>query len=201
MAEWTLRRREVVARLLSRRGDALVILGLGAPAYDAAAAGDHPLNFYLWGAMGGAALMGLGLALAQPARRVLVITGDGEQLMGLGGFATIAVQRPLNLALVILDNERYGETGQQRTHTASGTDLAAVARACGFAHAQQFTDPSQLDALCALTYDAPGPVCAVVKVSPAVDAPVLPPRDGHFLKDRFRSALLAVTGTHPAPDP
>ena len=197
MTEWMLRRREVVARLLSRRGDALAVLGLGAPAYDAAAAGDHPLNFYLWGAMGGAALVGLGLALAQPSRRVLVITGDGEQLMGLGGFATIAVQRPPNLALVILDNERYGETGQQRTHTASGTDLAAVARACGFAHSEQFTALEELDALCSLALDVPGPVCAVVKISPAVDAAVLPPRDGHFLKDRFRSALLGVTGTHP----
>ena len=192
MSEWTLRRRDVVARLLGERGDALVILGLGASAYDAAAAGDHPLNFYLWGAMGGAALMGLGLALAQPSRRVLVITGDGEQLMGLGGLATIAVQRPSNLALVVLDNERYGETGQQRTHTASGTDLAAVANACGIVRSQLFTRDDELDALCALVHAAPGPICAVVKVSPAVDTPVLPPRDGHYLKDRFRQALLGT---------
>ena len=191
MGDWMLRRQDVVARLLRERAYSLVISGLGAPSYDVAAAGDHPLNFYRWGAMGGAALMGLGLALAQPSRRVLVLTGDGEQLMGVGGLATIAVQRPPNLVLVVLDNERYGETGQQRTHTASGTDLAAVAKACGIAQAQLFTRSDELDALCALVHQAPGPVCAVVKVSAAPDSPaVLPPRDGHYLKDRFRQALL-----------
>ena len=192
MGDWILRRQDVVAHLLRERGDALVISGLGAPSYDVVAAGDHPLNFYLWGAMGGAALLGLGLALAQPSRRVLVITGDGEQLMGMGGLATIAVQRPSNLALVILDNERYGETGQQRTHTAGGTDLAAIAKACGIAQAQLFTRSEELAALRALVHDTHGPVCAVVKVSPAADSPVLPPRDGHFLKDRFRQALLGA---------
>ena len=187
-----LERRAAMATLLAGRADDLLVVpGLGSTTWDLAALGDDPRNFYLWGAMGGAALMGLGLALAQPSRRVLVITGDGEQLMGMGGLATIAVQRPPNLALVILDNERYGETGQQRTHTASGTDLAAVAKACGIAQAQLFTRTDELDALCGLVQHAPGPVCAVVKVSAAPDPPAaLPPRDGHYLKDRFRQALL-----------
>ena len=95
----TLDRRKVVSRILKDRGDALVVTGLGAPTWDAAAAGDHPNNFYLWGGMGGAAMTGLGLAMAQPKRRVLVITGDGEMLMGLGGLATVAVQKPSNLAI------------------------------------------------------------------------------------------------------
>ena len=125
----TLERRAAVAAILKPRGDALVVAGLGSPAWDAAAAGDHPLNFYLWGAMGGAAMIGLGLALAQPRRRVLVITGDGEMLMGLGSLATIGVQQPRNLALVVLDNEHYGETGMQETHTRRGIDLAGVAKA------------------------------------------------------------------------
>ena len=90
-----------------------MVAGLGSTAWDVTAAGDRPLNFPLWGAMGGAAMLGLGLALAQPARRVLVMTGDGELLMGLGSLATIAVQRPPNLAIVVFDNERYGETGMQ----------------------------------------------------------------------------------------
>src|SRR3970282_433645 len=111
----TLERRKVVADILKQRGDALVVAGLGAPTWDAAAAGDHALNFHTWGGMGGAAMIGLGLALAQPARRVLVITGDGELLMGLGSLATIAVQRPRNLAVIVVDNERYGETGMQDT--------------------------------------------------------------------------------------
>jgi thiamine pyrophosphate-dependent acetolactate synthase large subunit-like protein len=118
--EATLQRRSVVQALLHERGDALVVSGLGSPSYDVFAAGDHPGNFYLWGAMGGAALVGMGLALAQPRRPVIVITGDGEQLMGLGGLATIAVRRPPNLSIVVLDNGHYGETGMQLSHAGAG---------------------------------------------------------------------------------
>src|SRR5579871_4591658 len=99
-----LERRPVVAKLLADRSDLLVISGLGAPTYDCASVGDHALNFYLWGAMGSAAMIGLGLATAQPNKPVLVITGDGEQLMGLGALATVAVRKPANLAIVVLDN-------------------------------------------------------------------------------------------------
>ena len=114
----TLHRREVVAELLRERKDLLVVAGLGSTAWDITAAGDSPLSFPMWGAMGQAAMMGLGLALAQPTRRVLVVTGDGEMLMGLGSLATIGAQQPANLTIVVIDNERYGETGLQRTHTA-----------------------------------------------------------------------------------
>ena len=127
-----MKRREAVKQLLSGRKNLLVVAGLGSTAWDCTAAGDSPLTFPLWGAMGQAAMIGLGLALAQPRRRVLVITGDGEALMGLGALATIGVQRPANLTVVVIDNERYGETGMQATHTASGVDLAAIAKACGF---------------------------------------------------------------------
>jgi thiamine pyrophosphate-dependent acetolactate synthase large subunit-like protein len=193
VSDWPLQREAVVARLLRERRDLLVVSGLGAPSYDVAAAGDHPLNFYLWGAMGGAALVGLGLALAQPARRVLVITGDGEQLMGLGGLATIATTRATNLAIVVLDNERYGETGQQPTHTAKGVDLAAVASGCGFAHARTVRHAEELDALGDAIHNAQGPILIVIKVAPSIDAAkVLPPRDGHYLKNRFRQALLGA---------
>ena len=106
-------RRAATARLLRDRGDALVVTGLGNPTYDVAAAGDTPLNFYFWAAMGGAAMAGLGLALAQPRRRVLVVTGDGEMLMGLGSLATIGAEQAWNLGIVVLDNEHYGETGMQ----------------------------------------------------------------------------------------
>jgi thiamine pyrophosphate-dependent acetolactate synthase large subunit-like protein len=119
-------RRHAVARLLRDRGDALIVSGLGSPTYDVAAAGDDPRNFYLWGAMGGACMIGLGLALAKPERRVLVITGDGEMLMGLGSLATIGVKRPANLGIVVLDNGLHGETGLQPSHTAHATDLAAA---------------------------------------------------------------------------
>ncbi len=185
-----LQRREVVAALLQERGDLLVVSGLGASSWDVAAVGDHPLNFTLWGAMGGAALLGLGLALAQPTRRVLVLTGDGEQLMGLGGLATIAVQRPPNLAIVVLDNERYGETGEQLTHTASGVDLAAVAHACGFPLTLTVRRADELEALRQQIQAGEELLLAVVKVALSQDAKALPPRDGVYLKNRFRQALL-----------
>jgi thiamine pyrophosphate-dependent acetolactate synthase large subunit-like protein len=185
-----LHRRDVVEALLRDRGDILVVAGLGSSAWDCTAAGDHPLTFPLWGAMGSACMIGLGLALAQPRRRVLVVTGDGEMLMGLGSLATIGVQRPDNLAIVVLDNERYGETGMQKTHTAYGTDLAAIATACGFAKAEIVRSTSQIAGVRAGIHRARGPLFCQVKVASDPDPLVLPPRDGAHLKHRFRGALL-----------
>jgi len=183
-------RREVVRMLLANRGQLLVIAGLGAPAWDATDPADDPLNFPLWGGMGGAAAIGLGLALAQPDCRVLVLTGDGELLMGMGSLATIGVQHPRNLSVVVLDNERYGETGMQASHTAFGVDLAAVAKACGFVSATMVTTIEQVSRLRADLHRADGPLFAQVKVAPDKLPLVLPPRDGAHLKDRFREALL-----------
>ena len=159
-----MRRREVVKALLVKREGLLVVAGLGSTAWDITAAGDSPLSFPLWGAMGNAAMIGLGLALAQPARRVLVVTGDGEMLMGLGSLATIGVQQPRNLAVVVIDNERYGETGMQATHTAAGVDLAKVARACGFGFAKQIRERANLVVLRAAIHVSPGPLFAQIKV-------------------------------------
>jgi thiamine pyrophosphate-dependent acetolactate synthase large subunit-like protein len=183
-------RRRVVRALLDRRGDLLVVAGLGSSAWDCTAAGDHPLTFPLWGAMGSSCMIGLGLALAQPRRRVLVVTGDGEMLMGLGSLATIAALRPGNLAVVVLDNERYGETGMQKTHTAYGTDLAAVALACGFAEAKLIRSDAQIAGVRSGIHRAKGPLFYQVKVASDPVPLVLPPRDGAYLKHRFREALL-----------
>jgi len=191
-----LRRREVVAELLAKRGDTLVIAGLGAPAWDITHAGDHELNFPLWGAMGGAAMIGLGVALAQPKRRVLVITGDGEMLMGLGALATIAVAKPRNLAIVVLDNERYGETGQQETHTAHGVDLAGMAKAAGFAHACTVRTQAEVSRLKQRIYSGAGTLFAQIKVEGERLPLVLPPREGSLLKNRFRAALLGPEAAH-----
>ena len=185
-----LRRRRVVKAMLADRGDMLVVSGLGSPSWDVASAGDHELNFYLWGAMGSAVMVGLGLALARPERRVLVITGDGEMLMGLGALATVAVQRPENLAVLVLDNERYGETGMQPTHTAHGVDLAGVAAAAGMAASRRVSDEAGLRQAVRLARETPGPVFIAVKVAAAQDPLVLPIRDGVELKNRFRRALL-----------
>jgi len=191
-ADYPLRRREVVARLLENRGDLLVVAGLGAPAWDCTAAGDRPLNFPLWGAMGGAAVMGLGLAIAQPERRVLVITGDGEMLMGLGTLATIGVQKPPNLAIVVCDNERYGETGMQLTATAGTIDLPAMAAAAGFVETETIRSENEFGDVVPRVHTASGPLFYSIKVR-AEDLPlVMPPKDGVTLKDRFRVALLGA---------
>lgn len=185
-----LHRREVVSVLLDRRGDLLVISGLGSSTWDCAAAGDHPLTFSLWGAMGQAAMTGLGLALARPERRVLVVTGDGEALMGMGALATIGVQRPRNLSIVILDNGRFGETGMQPSHTSFGVDLAQVGGACGFPDPRRISSMQEVRAFRDEVHSRPGPNLAVVKIQPERLPLVLPPREGRFLKDRFRKALF-----------
>jgi thiamine pyrophosphate-dependent acetolactate synthase large subunit-like protein len=180
-----MQRREVVRNLLENRGDLLVIAGLGSTAWDITAAGDSPLSFPMWGAMGQAAMMGLGLALAQPQRRVLVVTGDGEMLMGLGSLATIGVQQPANLTVVVIDNERYGETGMQATHTAHGVDLNAVARGCGLKILS-----GDLQEIRKSVHGRAGPNFAAIKVQAEKIPLVLPPREGALLKARFRRALL-----------
>jgi thiamine pyrophosphate-dependent acetolactate synthase large subunit-like protein len=182
-------RRAAVRALLMDRGRLVCVAGLGGTAWDVAAAGECDLDLPLWGAMGGAAMLGLGLALAQPDRPVLVVTGDGEQLMALGALATIAAARPPNLTLAVLDNERYGETGSQVTHTALGTDLAAVAAGCGFADARTVRDAGGVGDLQAAVHALRGPVFAAVKISPDRPPLVLPPRDGPLLARRLRAAL------------
>ena len=189
--EGTLNRRAVAATLLCDPGDLLVVSGLGSATYDAAAAVERPLNFYLWGAMGGAAMVGLGIALAQPARRVLVLTGDGEMLMGMGSLATIAASGAQNLAIAVLDNARYGETGAQRSHTAFTTDLAAVAASCGWRATATAYD---MEAVAALTPRLRREALfAVIRISPGEEPRHLPSRDGAYLADRFRRALGVAT--------
>ncbi|HEX2545964.1 MAG TPA: thiamine pyrophosphate-dependent enzyme, partial [Ramlibacter sp.] len=166
----TIERRAFVRDLLAACPQALVVAGLGSPAWDTFAAGDLDTHFYLWGAMGGAAAMGLGLALAQPDRAVLVVTGDGEQLMGLGVLATVAAQQPRNLTLVVLDNGHYGETGMQRSHTSLGTDLTGVARSCGFAHVLDVQEQQGVAALAARVNAREGCSFARVRVA-AEDLP------------------------------
>jgi thiamine pyrophosphate-dependent acetolactate synthase large subunit-like protein len=183
-------RRDAVRELLIERGDALVITGLGSPSYDVFAAGDHDSNMYLWGAMGGAAMVGLGLALAQPHLPVVVITGDGEQLMGLGALATISVKRPGNLTLVVLDNGRYGETGGQRSHTALGVDLHRMAAAAGFASAVDLRSLTDIAGFRSqLLQLTGGPRFATVRIAPDNVPRALPARDGVYLKNRFRARL------------
>lgn len=183
-------RRSAVAKLLDNRNGALVITGLGSPSYDVHAHSDTDNNYYLWGAMGGAALTGLGVAQAQPDKRVMVITGDGEMLMAFGSLATIAVAKPANLDIIVLDNQHFGETGMQDSHTGMGIDIATVAAAAGFDTAQTLTTISEVDVLCeTLKQLANGPRLFVLKIEAKNLPRSLPPRDATYVKTRFRGFL------------
>ena len=185
----TLDRRAVVANLLADRKDLLVVAGLGSAAFDTMAVGDHDLNFCLWGGMGSAAMIGCGLAMAKPDRPVLVLTGDGEMLMGFGSLATIAVKKPGNLTIAVLDNEHYGETGMQPSHTALGIDLDQVASVCGFDWTAKITDMAGVSDLGRRIHARDGLKLATIKIKPEMAPRVLPPRDGVHVKNRFRAAL------------
>lgn len=190
----TMDRREAVSKLLDARDGALVVTGLGSPSYDVHAAGDHDDNYYLWGAMGGAALVGLGLAQAQPGKRVMVITGDGEQLMAFGALATIAVARPKNLDVIVLDNQHFGETGMQSSHTGQGIAFDRVAQAVGFAETGELRTLDEVARLAdRLRRPADGPRLFVLKIKPENLPRSLPPRDATFVKNRFRAHLGLAT--------
>jgi thiamine pyrophosphate-dependent acetolactate synthase large subunit-like protein len=185
-----LNRRDVVGSLLADRKEAIVVGGLGASTYDIAAAGDHDRNLYLWGAMGGAVMMGLGMALAQPELPVVVITGDGEMLMGMGSLATVGLQKPGNLSIVVLDNEVYGETGGQASHTAGNVDLVKLAQACGIADAHALATLAEIEAFAASMQDiSNGPRFASVKIDAANLERVLSSRDGQYTVTRIRGSL------------
>jgi thiamine pyrophosphate-dependent acetolactate synthase large subunit-like protein len=185
----TINRREFVAALVKACPDALIVAGLGSSTYDLFAAGDRPNNFYLWGAMGGAAGIGLGLALAQPEKSVVVLTGDGEQLMGLGTLATIGAKQPKNLTIVVLDNGHFGETGMQHSHTSLGTDLVAVASACSISKSERITELSEL-ATISRAIESRDTTSLFQVMIKADDVPrALPTRDGVYIKNRFRELL------------
>jgi thiamine pyrophosphate-dependent acetolactate synthase large subunit-like protein len=182
-------RRVAVKTILAERGDSLLVTGLGSSCYDAGTL-DHPNHYYMWGGMGGAAMIGVGLALAQPKRRVLVITGDGEMLMGLGSLATIGAEKIRNLSIVVIDNELYSETGMQPTHTSRGVDLAGVAKAAGFVMTDTVSTLAEVKAWIPTLYKKPGPVFLDIKVNANRYPLSIRLRDGVHIKNRFREALL-----------
>ena len=185
-----LERRPAVARLIQDRGDLLIVAGLGSAIWDVEAVGENPLNFYMLGAMGSVSSVALGLALARPDRRVLGLTGDAELMMGLGTLPTIALRRPRNLSIVAIDNELFGETGSQASHTGAGVELAGIAEACGIPIVRRVRDEAGVDELRGLIHGGEGPVFATMKVTPTMPPVVMPIRDGAYLKHRFRAALL-----------
>src|SRR5262249_39862873 len=180
-------RRALVALLLEDRGDLMVVASLGSPTYDVAACGDHPLNFYIWSGLGCTPSVGLGLALARPARRVAVVAGDGDVLMALGSLATIGAKQPANLSLVCLDNGHYSATGMQPSATSAGIDLAQAAAACRL-RIETVSDLSRADELRALLHAGRGPIFIHARVDADDQKRIFPSRDGIAIKHRFMHA-------------
>ncbi len=189
MAKGSLDRRAVVAELLKDRAELLVVTGLGSPSWDVYAAGDHDLTYYLWAGMGSATTTGLGLALAQPTKPVLVLTGDGEMLMGMGALATAALKAPENLTIVVLDNGAFGETGNQASHTAAGVSLAGIAKACGFPQTTEIDGMADVAELRTRIHARTSLAFATIRIGNAEHPKALPPRDGVHMKNRLRAAL------------
>lgn len=184
-----IQRRAFVKELLAQRDGALVIPGLGSATWDCFAAGDSPEYLYSWGGMGLALSTALGLALARPDKRVLCLTGDGELMMGIGSLAVVADQAPKNLAILVLDNEHFGETGRQTGLSGQKTDLPAVAKGFGIANTFVATAHEDLPALVKLLFHTDGPSLAVAKIALSEDPWALPEKDGAAIARRFQVAI------------
>ncbi len=182
-------RRPFVESLLAERNGALVVPGLGSPTWDCSAAGDSPDYLYSWGGMGLALPTALGVALAQPDRRVLCLTGDGELMMGIGTLAVVADQAPKNLAILVLDNESFGETGRQTGLTSNRTDITKVAQGFGIERTLTVRDGGDVGALAKMLFVDEGPTLAVAKIALTEDPWSLPEKDGAAISHRFRVAL------------
>ncbi|MGZ0189006.1 MAG: thiamine pyrophosphate-dependent enzyme [Alphaproteobacteria bacterium] len=186
-----LERRGAVHRLLKDRDpNVLVVAGLGSAIWDAESAGETPLNFYLLGAMGSATPTALGLATAQPDKRVIALVGDAELAMGLYALATIGWRKPENLSVICLDNGRFGETGGQVSHTGMNLDLAGVAAASGIQTVRRVNDDAGIDELRELVMGGPGPVFGLVEITADMPPVAMPIRNGVIGMTRFREALL-----------
>jgi thiamine pyrophosphate-dependent acetolactate synthase large subunit-like protein len=186
---------EATRLIVELAGKAPIIASLGHPAYDLYAAGDRPQNFYTWGSMGLASSIGLGLALARPDVRVIVLDGDGSLLMNLGSLATIGLLRPANLVVIVMDNQEYATTGGQPTPTAHGADLEAAAKAMAIPMAATVRSEGELRRHLEATAADPGrarqsagPVFIVAKVQESAPT-AKPPLDCVHIKQRFMAAV------------
>lgn len=182
-------RRIFTAAVLAERGDALVVPGLGAPTWDCAAAGLTDESLHSWGGMGLALATSLGLAIAQPNRRVLCLTGDGEIMMGLGTLAVVGAQAPENLSILVLDNEHFGETGQQ-PGLAPNTDLCKIADGAGIRQTLHVTAMDQIPALTQMLFQQPGPCLALSKIALGDYPLIMPEKSGPAIATSFRTAAI-----------
>lgn len=190
MTDNYLDRRTFTAAVLEQRNGTLVVPGLGSPTWDCFAAGDSGDYLYSWGGMGLALPTALGVALAQPNKRVLCLTGDGELMMGVGSLSVVGAQAPKNLSVLVLDNEHFGETGRQ-PGLAGTTDLCAMARAAGLRDTMLVTAMDQIPALIQMLFSDEGPTFALAKIALSQDPLLLPEKDGGAIARRFQAAATA----------
>jgi thiamine pyrophosphate-dependent acetolactate synthase large subunit-like protein len=188
---FVLDRREAIPALVGRHEDFLIVTGLAGTSRDAAALTKDGAHLYtMAGAMGGACMIGLGLALARRDRRVLVLTGDGELLMNLGSLATIAVMNPPNLSVVCVDNGHYGETGYQKSHTSLGVDLEKIASGSGMKRTLAIEKESEIAAGARLIREGNGASFVLLRVKPTEPPTYKRDLDPANARTRFRGATL-----------
>jgi thiamine pyrophosphate-dependent acetolactate synthase large subunit-like protein len=188
---FVLERSAAVPALIGRHEDFLIIAGLGGTACDVGAVtGDSAHVYSLGGAMGAPCMMGLGLALARPDKRVLVVTGDGDLLMNVGALATIAVMDPANLAILCVDNGHYGETGWQKSHTSLGVDLEKIAAGCGIKHTRTVATTADIAGGARLIREANGTCFVCLRVRPTEPPDFKRNFDASFGRTRFRDSLM-----------
>jgi len=182
-------RTDLTKHLVSKlKREEAVVGGIGNTNFDLFAVGHRPQNFYMFGSMGLACPIALGVAIAQPERGVIALEGDGSILMGLGCLATIAKVKPRNLTIIIMDNGLYQITGNQPTATAGVTDIVAVARGAGIPNSHWVRDETHFDELIDRRFDEGGPVLLGVKIDDKPGA-AQPPRDPALVRNRFMKAL------------
>ena len=192
-AGFVLDRCEAVPALVGRPEDFLIVTGLAGTARDIAALTRDSAQIYtMAGAMGGAAMIGLGLALARPDKRVLVATGDGELLMNVGALATIAVLDPANLSILVVDNGHYGETGWQKSHTSLGVDLEKIATGAGIKRTRTVGSEAELPDAARLLRAGNGTAFVVLRVAPSEPPSYKRNFDPAACRERFRAALLGA---------
>jgi thiamine pyrophosphate-dependent acetolactate synthase large subunit-like protein len=174
---------------LLKRGEA-VIGGIGNTNFDLWASGRRPENFYMLGSMGLACPIALGVALAQPSRKVVALEGDGSLLMQLGSLTTIAMLAPKNLTISVMDNGCYQITGAQTTTTAVSADIVAIAQGAGIKEARWAADEPMFESLVrrALAEDGPHLIAARIDDKPAV---ATTERDPSLIRDRFMRGIGA----------
>ena len=181
-------RLEATRRLLKHLSEEIVVANLGNASRDLWTAGDRPQNYYSLGTMGMPSSIGLGLALAQPQRKVVVLDGDGSLLMNIGSLATIATEKPANLIHVVWDNAQYQLTGGQTTHTGRGVDLAGIARGAGIRHVAEPCNEDEFETIIVEALKSDGPWFILAKVTAAPSSADIP-IDPVLLKHNFMRGI------------